>query len=225
MSLLSFLRSLFVTWILLANLILVGTSQKSTVISNHDQKQTKSALNEIIAAGEKMAHQEKEVFPEVEGSNLNGREFSLPKDFEGNLNLVLIAFYREQQEMVNTWFPIADSLSEAFDDFRYYELPTLTTYNPLYRWFIDRGMRSGISDPVKRAQTITLYLDKEAFRKSLSIPTEETIYAFVVDQQGKILWRTDGEATSAKVEALKKCVEQREPELSPSFSDQSDTTM
>lgn len=42
-------------------------------------------------------------FPELKASNLEGRSFALPADFEGERNLLLIAFQREQQQQIDTW--------------------------------------------------------------------------------------------------------------------------
>ena len=69
-------------------------------------------------------------------------------------------------------------------------------------------MRAGIPDRTARATTITLYLDKEPFRNALEIPDEETIYPMLVDRQGHVLWRTEGEWTPEKGEELEQIVKQ-----------------
>lgn len=131
-------------------------------------------------------------FPEVKGKNLEGKTFQLPQDFEGELNLVLIAFQREQQHMVNTWLPTADLMENLYPELRYYELPTISRMNLISRWFITTGMRSGVKDPKSREKTITLYLDKMAFRKALGIGTEENISIFLLDREGKVVWASEG---------------------------------
>jgi len=142
------------------------------------------------------------LFPGSEGKNLEGKSFRLPGDFEGVLNLVLIAFQREQQLMVNTWLPTADLLENLHPELRYYELPTISRLNPLSRWFINTGMRSGIKDPKSRQKTITLYLDKESFRIALGIDTEDNIHVLLVDKQGKIAWRSEGPCNAEKAKNL-----------------------
>ena len=148
------------------------------------------------------------VFPTVKGSNLSGNKFTLPEDFEGELNLVMVAFLREQQALVDTWIMPADSLEKNFDGFVYYEFPTISRLNPVSRWFINQGMRAGIPNPKARARTITLYIDKESFKRELEIPTEQTIYIFLVDRMGRLLWRSDGEYTSAKAMELEQHIVQ-----------------
>lgn len=141
-------------------------------------------------------------FPEIEGKNLAGKKFHLPRDFEGGLNLVILAFQREQQLVVNTWLPTADLFENIYPELRYYELPTISRMNPFVRWFIDTGMRSGIKDPKSRKKTITLYLDKRSFRKTLGISGEDNIFILLVDKEGKILWRSEGPCDVNKAKSL-----------------------
>ncbi len=141
-------------------------------------------------------------FPEVRGKNLEKKYFLLPQDFEGDLNLVFLAFQREQQLMVNTWLPTAELLENIHPRLRYYELPTISRRNPVTRWLINTGMRSGISDPKAREKTITLYLDKGPFRKALNIPTEDTIYVLLIDKRGMITWRKEGSCDVEKAKSL-----------------------
>lgn len=142
-------------------------------------------------------------FPDVTGSNLEGRDFNLPRDFEGELNLAIVPFQRWHQDVVDAWVPAVKQLAAETPGLRFYEIPTLARMNFLYRWVIDAGMRGGIPDPATRAVTITLYLDKEAFRTALQIPDESTIHLFLVDRAGEILWRESGEYSPAKAESLR----------------------
>ena len=131
-------------------------------------------------------------FPRVEGSNLEGDRFVLPADFGGEINVVLVAFKREQQHDVDTWMPSLKRIAEANPGLRVYELPTLGRRYRLMRSFIDGGMRSGIPDRAVRAATVTLYIDKSPFRRALGLPDEDRIYVLLVDREGRVHWRTDG---------------------------------
>jgi hypothetical protein len=141
-------------------------------------------------------------FPVVTGSNLQRRGLTLPRDFQGELNLVLIAFQQWQQTQVDTWIPFARQLEETYPAVRYYELPTIERRNTLARTIINEGMRAGIPDPVARERTITLYLDKKTFRQALQLPHENNIYALLVDRQGQVLWRAEGTFAQEKGESL-----------------------
>jgi hypothetical protein len=134
-------------------------------------------------------------FPQVTGSSLSGQEFNLPGDIEAEYALVMIAFQQVHQLDVNTWIPTALDASKRYSELVYYEFPTISRLNPLARTFIDSGMRGGIPDPTARATTITLYLDKPAFRKALDIPGENEIVIMLIDRTGEVLWRAVGAAT------------------------------
>jgi hypothetical protein len=141
-------------------------------------------------------------FPAVSGSNLNRQEFEFPRDFRGELNLVIVPFQRHQQTFVNTWIPAAQEIETAYPGFIYYELPTIYEMPVISRTLINEGMRAGIPDQISRERTITLYLDKSGFKSALDITNEDEIHLFLVDREGKILWQTTGEFTQKKVNDL-----------------------
>jgi len=142
-------------------------------------------------------------FPEVKSSNLEGRTFQMPGDFEGDRNLLLIAFEREQQSQIDTWLREMKRFEEIDPHLHYYELPTISKLNGLTRWFINSGMRRGIPDKNARARTITLYIDKQPFNDALQIQSEKTIYAILIDRQGKVLWRAEGTFDESKGQSLR----------------------
>jgi hypothetical protein len=141
-------------------------------------------------------------FPSVSGSNLEQRPFNLPQDFEGKLNLVALAFEQWQQNEVNSWLPTVTMLEELYPNLKFYELPTLTQFNGLFQSAIDGGMRSGIPDIATREVTITLYLDRAAFMRSLEIPDAKAIVLLLVDNEGKIYWRGQGPFDETQNEGL-----------------------
>ena len=85
---------------------------------------------------------------------------------------------------------------------RYYELPTIKGMNRMVRWFINNGMRGGIPDKDQRARTITLYIDKEPFKKSLGLGSEDQIYAVLIDKSGKVIWNEAGLYSEIKGKSL-----------------------
>jgi hypothetical protein len=149
--------------------------------------------------------------PAVSGSNLQRERLNLPEDLEGQRNLVLIAFQQWHQRQVDTWIPFARQMEETYPAVRYYELPTIQRLNALARTFINEGMRAGIPDPVARERTITLYVDKGAFRAALDLPDEDNIYVLLLDRQGRVLWRAEGAFTPDKGESLAEALRGGQP--------------
>jgi hypothetical protein len=150
-------------------------------------------------------------FPEVSGSNLLRRKLILPDDLQGELNILFVAFHRWHQGLVDGWLPLARQLEQTFPGVQYYETPVIQKMNFVYQTFINEGMRVGIPDPTSREKTITLYLEKGAFRRALDIPNEETIRVLVLDRQGNVLWQTDGEYSQEKGDAMIKVVQDHFP--------------
>ena len=108
------------------------------------------------------------------------------------LLLLLIAFRQWQQRQVDTWVPVADDLAATYPHFRAYELPVISrAYRPVAR-YIDGGMRAGIPDPDVRDATITLYINRSDFLRTLGIASVRSIVPMLVRPSGEILWRTEG---------------------------------
>lgn len=148
------------------------------------------------------------IFPAVKGSNLSGREYALPADFEGELNVVAIAFQMWHQNEVNTWMPLLEQLERRLPSLRAYELPVIRSMNRFNQWVIDQGMRGGIPDRTTRNRTITLYLDKERFRQALGLPNENHIYVLLVDRQGRVYWQASGPYSPDEAASLLAAAEQ-----------------
>ena len=145
-------------------------------------------------------------FPIVNGSNLLKQKLTLPRDFEGELNLVFLPFWQWHQMEVDSWSTVAEALEKQFPTLRYYDLPTIQRMNPLAHFFIDEGMRSGIPDPATRKRTITLYLNKPAFLRSLELGDQDHIYMLLVDRQGHVFWQARGSFQPETAESLVKAV-------------------
>jgi hypothetical protein len=150
------------------------------------------------------------VFPFVRGENLEGRTCTLPADLEGAYNVLFIAFQRDQQVDIDSWLPFVKQLVREYPALAYYELPTIYRGNPLFRWWLNTSMSVGIPDKKAREVTITLYLDKQAFRKALDMPDEGRIYVLLVNRKGEVLWRVEGPFKEEKGRDLKHALESQQ---------------
>jgi hypothetical protein len=138
------------------------------------------------------------VFPSIEARNLNGRRIVLPAGFVGLRNIVIVAFRRWHQPLVDSWFPALDPLLAAYPDLRAYELPMIAGGYRLVRPFIDGGMAAAIADPAVRERTLTVYTDVDTVRAALQITDPETITILLVDLSGQIIWRSAGSYDAQK---------------------------
>jgi len=142
-------------------------------------------------------------FPTVTGSNLLRQKLTLPDDFLGELRLLFVAFEQWHQMEVDSWIPFAKELEQQTDGLFYYELPTIKKMTIFSKTFINEGMRAGIPNPTSRERTITLYLDKAAFRRNLDMPDEDHIYILLIDHDGEVLFRARGPYTSEAGESFR----------------------
>lgn len=132
------------------------------------------------------------VFPPLQARNLNGRSLNLPAGFAGMRNIVILAFRRWHQQLVDSWFPAIEPLLATYSDLRAYEMPVIGSGYSLGRFFIDGGMAVAIPDPTVRERTLTVYTDVEKLTAALQIPSQETITILLVDLNGQIAWRSEG---------------------------------
>ena len=142
------------------------------------------------------------IFPTIRTKDLNGRSLTLPRDFEGEFNLLLLAYQRWQQQQVDGWLPFARQLERVHPGFHHYELPVVGPMNRIGRFFLDEGMRSGIREEEMRARVLTLYVDKAPLNRQLWISSEQEITALLVQRNGAIRWRAAGAWTPDKGAAL-----------------------
>ena len=148
------------------------------------------------------------MFPSVQGKNLEGKEYSLPQDLEGKMNIVIVAFQRNQQMLVDTWLSTVRQIKDQTPGLFYYEMPTMSRGYTIMRGIIDGGMRRGIKDLSARESTITVYTNTGKFRKALNIPSDETIHVFLLDSTGAVRWRSEGAMSPMQAELLKGAVKE-----------------
>lgn len=134
-------------------------------------------------------------FPGIQATSLDNARLHLPQDFSGQLNLVVVSFAREQQHDVDGWIPAAREIQTKHPKFSYYELPTMSSENLLYRWWFDAALRNNTNDHDLRNRTLTAYVNKHKFLKALGIANEKQVVAMLVDRTGKIYWRANGNCT------------------------------
>jgi hypothetical protein len=131
-------------------------------------------------------------FPHLEGRDLQRRAVTLPDDLEGERNVVIVAFQREHQALVDSWVPWLESRAEADAGLRFYEVPAIGTRWSPARGVIDGGMATAIRDPVVLKRTITVYTDVRRVTDGLGIDRTDTVWLFLVDATGVVRWRGHG---------------------------------
>jgi hypothetical protein len=138
--------------------------------------------------------------PTVTAQNLSETTFILPAQLPAARTLVLMAFEREQQVLLNTW---VDALSLKDNKLPWIETPVIGKGYGLFRVFIDNGMRRGIPDPALRERTITLYTDPAALRRDMGLSGDgKEVWVLVVDRTGLVLAQAPGSYSADKAKPL-----------------------
>ena len=141
------------------------------------------------------------IFPDLEADDLNGRTLSLPKDLPGKPTIVLIAFKRKQQSSVDAWVDRLDLLPEGGP--AWIEMPVVGRGAAIFRSFVDKGMRAGITSEFMRGRTITIYSSRRAFNNALGIQSMKDIYVALVDPNGTVHILIQGDVSEEKMKKLR----------------------
>ena len=143
-------------------------------------------------------------FPTLAARNLQGLDVTLPDAFEGERNVVLVAFQRSHQDLVDSWVPWLEQRVANDPGLRFYEVPTIGRIWAPVRNFIDGGMAASIREPVILRRTLTVYGDVDRVTGPLSIEDRSTISVFLVDRRGAVHWRGTGRFDTALAPGLDK---------------------
>ena len=149
-------------------------------------------------------------FPSVRGRNLNRKKIKLPEELKGKMNLLLLAFFQNQQKTIDSWLNFASELEEKFNGLQYYEIPIIYKMNILNQLLLNESMRASIKEKKIREKTITLYLEKSKFLDALKFDDENDTYTILIDKNGKILWKERGIYDSNKGKELIEYIEKYE---------------
>ena len=138
-------------------------------------------------------------FPNTVSKDLTGTATKLPTELPGERSVVLVAFQREQQHDIDGWVA---GLHLEDGKTPWVELPVIDNPGAIGRWFIDNGMRRGISNHETWKHVITLYINKKNFMRQVGLTTETVVHALVVDREGRILLSLPGAFTPKGAEQI-----------------------
>jgi hypothetical protein len=131
-------------------------------------------------------------FPRLPARDLEGRDAWLPEAFTGERNVVIVAFRRKQQAIVDSWVPWLEDRAAADPGLRFYELPTIGRVWAPVRNMIDGGMAAAIREPVVLRRTLTIYGDVGRLTGPLGIDDRSTVTLLALDGVGTVQWAGTG---------------------------------
>ena len=141
-------------------------------------------------------------FPRIEARNLEGMTVLLPEAFSGSPSVVIIAFTRSHQALVDSWTPWLDEFVEKHPSVAFYEIPTISGSWKFMRRMIDGGMATAIRTPKVLTRTMTVYGDIRRITVPLGIFDRSTITVLLVTREGEVLWSHVGPFDPVAASAL-----------------------
>jgi hypothetical protein len=140
-------------------------------------------------------------FPVLPAETLSGRTLLFPDAVDGKVTLIVLAFRRPAQAMVDSWMIPAKDRYGSHSEFAFFEVPMLGGGWRMVSGFIDSGMRAGIA-PEHHAHVATSYGDAGRFRDELGISNTALAYAYLLDREGRIVTARSGAASGTNLKEL-----------------------
>ena len=147
-------------------------------------------------------------FPAIEAETLSGEKITFPDVTKGKYAFILIAFKRQTQGEVDSWL---DPFIKEFGKHKsvtFYEIPMISKNWKWMSGWIDAGMRAGVPKS-KHDHVATYYGPLSKYFSYFNVKDPGTVYVFLLDKEGKIIYNTSGPADDYKFSELRKIVKQR----------------
>jgi hypothetical protein len=156
------------------------------------------------------------VLPTISFYTLSKDHVTLPADFRGDRNLLLLYFDLTQEHDIDDWNGVIDRWRGGDPSLTSYTLLVSPQKNFLSRWWQNASMRSASPDHSHWPTTLPIYVDKHAFEQKLGIPTEKQVVLLLTDRKGRVLSRVGGPPTDSNRTALKSALNAAGSPLAPS---------
>ncbi|MBT8213813.1 MAG: hypothetical protein HKN74_06605 [Acidimicrobiia bacterium] len=134
-------------------------------------------------------------FPEVSATSLAGESFEFPDSFGADLTLVLLGFRGWQRPAMKSWVRTARMLELQAPGFEYFEMPVIQEASPEAPQAAETEQLDAAPDRLTREKTVPLHVDTAGFLRRFGLPTDEEMYAVLLDSHGLILRIWTGTAT------------------------------
>ena len=152
-------------------------------------------------------------FTSISGENLNGLTITLPDSSSEKLTLVGLSYSKKSEGSLKSWFmPLYDKFvlkRGIFDkgyDINTYFIPMFTG--------LKKSAYENTLKKLKDSNRKTLFDhivfykgDLEPYKSDLSLDEKTIPYLFIIDPEGTIIHRTQGEFTEGKLEKIEEAID------------------
>lgn len=150
-------------------------------------------------------------FPNLEGENLDHRTVNIPKDVKGKHTLIGLAFSKNSEKYLKSWFsPVYNQLIAKPDegslfafsyDVNVYFVPMLTgAKRPAYQ----QVMKKVEKEVDKKLHPHILFYKGtlKEYKEALNIKDKDLPYIYLLDENGKIVYATSGMYSENKLQRV-----------------------
>jgi len=146
-------------------------------------------------------------FPNLTGKTLSDKTINIPTDTKGKYTIICISHSQKSSEAIKNWM---QPMYTAFlDDSEYdtyiYFIGMIAGIKELMGSTIEKKMKETI-DPELQPYVLLYRGNVGDYKQSLSMPDKESPYFFVLDKQGKIVYKTSGAYTDDKLDAIENSI-------------------
>lgn len=170
-------------------------------------------LCSLLALTAVLSGRSQELFPAITGERTDGSTVELPKASKGKFAIICLAYGQKAGPALEEWYGPAylrfvakHGLFAADLDVDVYFVPLFVGlnkagYEPTMKKLREQG------DPGVEQRVVFLKGDPEGLRDKLGLKDKETPYIFVVDPEGRIVHRVQGEFSDDKLDAVEEALE------------------
>lgn len=150
----------------------------------------------LLAAAPIRAQSPSTPIPSAQGTTLAGTAVILPDALKGKAGVLVLGFSRASQEQISNWGRLITAEYGQSPGLAYFEVPMLWGTSKMLRGMTLKNMAKSVP-AAERPHFIPLVDDDKPWRTFANYDKPDDAYVFLVDANGTVRWRTQGEATDA----------------------------
>ncbi len=148
-------------------------------------------------------------FPSLTGATLEPKTVTLPQGAQGKFTILGLVYSAKAQQVLGPWIENIYSyfMTDPDYDLNVYFVPMIGGLNGVAAGTIEKEMRKGIQ-PELHKHVLIYKGDLGAYKKTLGMEQKEIPYIFVLNKEGKIIYKTSGAYTDKKLEEMDELVDE-----------------
>ena len=133
---------------------------------------------------------------------------TVPEGLPSDRTLALITFKRGQHAEVESWIQGLNLRNDP--SITWMRMPVVNDPGTLTgRSAVENRLLQHYPADSERAKLVPVFTDRASFVRSAGLPSTDQVYAVVVNRQGEVLARVEGQFDADKAQALRETLQQK----------------